>query len=253
MVSRLERVARRTRSLALQGAGISRLTAGLATGRVRELWIGDSHSVLLNTDRFPLWMGSVGEGRFVWHLGPRILHSIAANGFPPVVEWVADRVRRLPAARRLTCFFVFGEIDVRCHLAPRLSADLDASFVATYVDRATALAERFGARHVVIVTPTPPSDDIADHVMFPIAGDIAQRTAAHRWLSDALVDAVPAGDPRVSVLDLRPALADDAGRLPAALTYDGCHTNDAGRAAVRRLVEAHLTSSSTPAPRRPAR
>ncbi|UMG91121.1 SGNH/GDSL hydrolase family protein [Nocardioides sp. TF02-7] len=253
MVSRVGHLARRARGLGLQASGITRLTAGLATGRVRELWIGDSHSVLLNTERFPLWMGSVGEGRFVWHLGPRILHSIATNGFPPVVERVADRLRRLPASRRLTCFFVFGEIDVRCHLGPRVAAGIDDAFVTAYVDRAVALADRLGAARVVIVTPTPPSDHIADHVMFPIAGDVAQRTAAHRWLSDALVDAVPAGDPRVGVLDLRAALADEDGRLPEALTYDGCHTNDAGRAAVRRLVRDHLSSSAPGAPRRTAR
>jgi len=252
MVSRIERLARRSRSLAIQGVGITRLTTAVATGRVQELWVGDSHSVLLNTDRFPLWMRSVGEGRFVWHLGPRILHSIATNGFPPVVEKVADRVRRLPPARRMTCFISFGEIDVRCHLVPRLGDDLDPSFVADYVRRAVALAERFGARRIVIVTPPPPSDDIEDHVMFPIAGDIDQRIAAQNWLTDAIVAAVDAlEDPRVSALDLRDALADESGRLPSELTYDGCHTNDAGRAAVRRLVETHLTSN--PAPRRPAR
>ena len=253
MASRLERGARRTLSLAVRTTGISRLTVGIASGRIRELWIGDSHSVLLNTAKFPLWMGPVGQGRFVWHLGPRILHSIATKGFPPRVERVADRQRRLPGAPPLTCFFVFGEIDVRCHLGPRMAGGPDADFVATYVRRAVALGERFGAARVVIVTPTPPSDDIADHVMFPIAGDIAERTAAHRWMSDALVAAVPADDPKVSVLDLRPALADADGRLPAELTYDGCHTNEAGRAAVRRLVDAHLDRMPTPAPRRPAR
>jgi len=248
MVSKIEWAARRTRASAIRAAGISRLTAGIATGRTRELWIGDSHSVLLNTERFPLWMSPGPGGRFIWHLGPRIIHSVAANGFPPVVERTLRRLRRLPAARRVTCLFVFGEIDVRCHLAPRLTSGLDTDWVGRYVERAVALADSMGAARIVIVTPTPPSDAIEDHVMFPIAGDIVARTAAHRWLSDALVAAVPAGDPRVSVLDLREALADEDGRLPEHLTYDGCHTNEAGRDAVRRLVDAHLSDHPTTHP-----
>ena len=248
MVSKLEWAARRTRMRTIVGIGVSRLAAGLATGRVRELWIGDSHAVLLNTDRFPLWLAPLGDGRFIWHLGPRIMHSVATNGFPPLAERSLRRLRRLPAARRLTCLVSFGEIDVRCHLADRLGPDgtgMDASWVSAYVDRAVALGETIGAARTVIVAPPPPSDEIADHAMFPIVGDIAARTAAHRWLCDALAAAVPADDPRVSLLDLRPALADADGRLPADLTDDGCHTNETGRAAVRRLVLDHLSTRPT--------
>ena len=246
--SRLEWVLRRTRMHTIVGVGVARLSAGLAGGRIRELWVGDSHSVLLNTDRFPLWMAPADDGRFIWHLGPRIMHSVATNGFPPVLERVLRGLGRLPASRRLTVLISFGEIDVRCHLADRLG-EQDPAWVRTYVERAVALADGLGAAHVVIVAPPPPSDSIADHVMFPISGDLAARTAAQTWLYDALAAAVAARadrrGPRVSLLEVGRALADAEGHMRADLTDDGCHTNAAGRAAVRQLVREHLDSHPT--------
>ncbi|GAB3855535.1 hypothetical protein GCM10028801_11310 [Nocardioides maradonensis] len=242
----VEKVVRRTGWKTVRAIGAARLFGSIGSGRTGELWIGDSHAVLLNTEKFPFFMGSTRRDQFVWHLGPRIMHSIATKGFPSVVRIHARRLGRLPTTRRLTCFFVFGEIDVRCHL-PRAGADLDTTWVKQYVEQAIGLADSMNAGRIVLVTPPPPSDEIADHVMFPIAGDIEARTAAHRWLTETLVAAVP-DDPRITVLDLRPALADDQGRLPAALTYDGCHTNDAGRAAVRALVRDHLAAHPIPTP-----
>ena len=245
MLHWLNRKARWTISRILEAVGITRLVVGLLSGRIRELWVGDSHAVLLNTPRFPFpTLAPVGDGRFVWHLGPRLLHSIAVNGFPSPVEPVARLISRLPASRRLTCVFVFGEIDVRCHLAPRLGAGLDPAFVAEYVDRAARLTEMVGARRSVVVVPTPPSDELADHVMFPIAGDLAQRIGAHSWVRDALIRAVDErGCSGMQVLDLRTPLADADGRLRSELTYDGCHTNDEGRAAVRAHLLAQLAQS----------
>src|SRR4051812_7599962 len=140
--------------------GLVRLVLGLALGRVRELWIGDSHAVLLNSPRFPFpVLAPVREGQLAWHVGPLLMHSVATRGFPAPVERVAAVLHRLPASRQLTCAFAFGEIDVRCHLAPRLEGGLDTAFVARYVDRVVALTDRIGAPRAVIVVPTPPSDD----------------------------------------------------------------------------------------------
>lgn len=225
--------------------GATKLFAGVGSGRIRELWIGDSHTVLLNTGTFPLFMDLISERRFIWHLGPRLMHSVSAKGFPSVVRLHARNLGRLPRSRQFTVFFVFGEIDVRCHLAARLADGIDATWVETYVQRCVALANDIGAARIVILTPTPPSDEIEDHGMFPISGTIDERVAAHAWLSDALLAALPQ-NARVSAIDLRTALSGPDGRLPADLTYDGCHTNDAGRAAVRRVVLDHLESHPVP-------
>lgn len=224
----------------LRAIGITRLLLGVGLGRVRELWIGDSHAVLLNSPRFPFpVLAPVRDGRFAWHLGPLLLHSVAVRGFPFPVEQVARLISRLPASRHLTCVFVFGEIDVRCHLAPRLEAGLDPAFVAKYVDRTSRLTECIGASRGVIVVPTPPSDDVQDHVFFPVAGSLAQRIEAHSWIRETLINTLrERQDPRLQILDLREALADADGRLRSELTSDGCHTNDEGRAVVR----AHFLS-----------
>ena len=229
----------------LLAIGIARLLLGLALGRVRELWIGDSHAVLLNSPRFPFpVLAPVRPGQFAWHVGPLLMHSVAVRGFPVPVERLAGVIRRLPASRRLTCVFVFGEIDVRCHLAPRLEGGLDTAFVARYVDRVISLMDRIGAPRGVVVVPTPPSDDVQDHVMFPVAGDLAERIECHTLVRDRLVATLrERGDARLDLLDLREVLADANGRLRSELTFDGCHTNDEGRAAVRSHFLSQLAES----------
>jgi hypothetical protein len=238
--SHLRRWARWVYWRTLLAIGVTRLLLGVALGRVRELWIGDSHAVLLNSPRFPFpVLAPVREGQYAWHVGPLLLHSVGVRGFPLPEERVARLNRRLPASRRLSCVIVYGEIDVRCHLAPRLDGGLDPAFVARYVDRTRRLRDAIGAPRAVIVVPTPPSDDVQDHVMFPVAGNLAQRIEAHSWVRTTLIDTLgDRRDPRLHLLDLREVLADTDGRLRSELTFDGCHTNDAGRAVVR----AHFLS-----------
>ena len=229
----------------LLAIGVARLLLGLALGRVRELWIGDSHAVLLNSPRFPFpVLAPVRDGQFAWHVGPLLLHSVAVRGFPAQVERTAGVISRLPASRRLTCVFVFGEIDVRCHLAPRLEGGLDTAFVTRYVDRVISLMDRIGAPRAVIAVPTPPSDDVQDHVMFPVAGDLSQRIEAHSLVRQTLIDTLrDRDDPRLDLLDLREVLADADGRLLSELTDDGCHTNDEGRTVVRAHFVSQLAES----------
>ncbi len=215
-----------------------------------ELWIGDSHAVLLNTGDFPIPVLSAVDGgrRYIWHLGPRLLYSIATNGFPPLVCRVARMAGRLRASQQLTCVFVFGEIDTRCHLAPRMRDGLPPNLAADYLDAVLGLARSVGSNRTFVVVPPPPSGLIKDHAQFPIAGTLEERQLAHQWLAEALVAAVgKRADPSCELLDLRQSLADADGLLRPELTYDGCHTNDAGRQAVRRQYEAQFASDAAPA------
>lgn len=217
-----------------QLTGAVRLCVAAVRGRVDELWVGDSHSVLLNAPDFPFQrLGRIGERRFVWHVGPRLMFSIAQGGWPTSVLVVTRILARLPHPPAVLVLS-FGEIDVRCHLAPRLvDGRLDTAFVTTYVDQVEALRRRAGARTAVVLVPVPPSADTTDHVAFPVAGTIEERIAVHRAVREALGHAVAAGSAGLRLKDLTADLAAPDGQFRADLTDDGCHANDAGRAAVR--------------------
>jgi len=212
-------------------------------GRVDEIWVGDSHSVTFNSAQPPLpGILRTGERRWTWHLGPRLLYSIARDDFPAPLLRTARLIARVPGARDAAWFFSLGEIDIRCHLAPRLASGGDVGFVSAYVDRVHALLARLDAPAGTIVVPVPPCLDSYDPVAFPVAGSPEQRLAAHRAVRSALVLATGAarGGPALRLLDATADLAGPDGLMRDDLTDDGCHTNEAGRAVVRREVVALL-------------
>ncbi|MFC5727419.1 MULTISPECIES: hypothetical protein [Nocardioides] len=242
MLVRLRIRAYRMREGVLAVIGMARLLRALQRGGVEELWIGDSHSVLLNTSRFPFpTLAPVGEGRWVWHLGPRLMFSMARDGLLPYVRRFARLAGRIERARDVSYLFVFGEIDIRCHLAPRLRRGEHLDFVTAYVDRVAALVRDLGGTRAVVVVPVPPAVDALDHSAFPVIGTPEERLAAHDALRRRLVEeAANHSAPRVDILDLTPALAGETGLLRDELTDDGCHTNDAGRAVVREVSRGFL-------------
>lgn len=218
-----------------QLVGSVRLCVAAARGGVDELWIGDSHAVLLNADSFPFSrLGRIGHRRFVWHLGPRLMYSIARDGWPRPVRVVARILGRLPHPPAVL-LFSFGEIDVRCHLAPRLvEGTLDTGFVGRYVDRVDALRQETGIAEAIVIAPVPPSARVTDHVAFPVAGTIEERLTVHLAIRDALARAVVR--PGLRLADLTGDLADADGQLHPDYTDDGCHTNAAGRAVAQRAL-----------------
>jgi hypothetical protein len=238
MLVRLRLRAYRIREGVLALIGMARLLRSLARGGVDELWIGDSHSVLLNTSRFPFpTLAPVDDRRWVWHLGPRLMFSMARDDLLPSVRRFARLAGRIQRARDVRYLFVFGEIDIRCHLAPRLQRGEHLDFITAYVDRVAALVRVLGGSRAVIVVPVPPAVDALDHSAFPVVGTPDERLAAHDALRRRLIEeAAGRSAPPVEVLDLTTALAGESGLLRDDLTDDGCHTNDAGRAVVREVA-----------------
>lgn len=222
--------------------GAAGLLAAARGRRPTELWLGDSHAIFLNQEYTSAKLSRAPEGQLVWHLGGRLMWSLAANGFPRRVRLAARLLRAVGRPGSLVPVFSAGEIDVRCHLVPRAARPgFSLDFVPDYVRRCRRLAALMGAPSLVIAVPVPPSDDCPRNPMYPIAGSIDERVRVFGDLRRALAKAVAEAEPspRVELLDATDLLADDTGALRGELTDDGCHTNARGvrlvRASVREL------------------
>src|SRR4051794_9406364 len=212
------------------------LLAAARRRRPTEVWFGDSHAIFLNQDYTSAKLSRAPEGQIVWHLGGRLMWSLAHNGFPPRGHRVARVLRRIGRAGSVVPVFVAGEIDVRCHLVPRSTQPgYSLDFVADYVRRAQALATEMGAPSLIITVPVPPSDDCPRNPEFPIKGTIGERVQVFRELRRALIQAVAdsGNGPEIRLVDATELLADDSGELRSELTDDGCHTNAKGVRLVR--------------------
>lgn len=206
----------------------------LRSRRTTELWIGDSHAMSFNQDVGLAMFMRAPEGQLVLRVGARLMYSLATKGFPPRVHRITGFVGRFGRPGAFVPYFVAGEIDVRCHLAPR-TGPLD--FVPAYVDRCAGIAREMGASRFVVVVPPPPSRTVPDIEELPVVGTIEERIAAFERLRDQLAEAV-SGTPGATLLDATAALAAPSGELRPELTEDGCHTNLDGVALVRREVHA---------------
>jgi lysophospholipase L1-like esterase len=208
--------------------------------RTTELWFGDSHAAYINARYAHAGLSKTPDGQIVWHLGPRLMSSLARNGFPSRVNRGARLLGALNKRGALVPIFIAGEIDVRAHLVQRSkSVDFDLTFVADYVRNARRLADLIGATCVVFVVPVPPSSTWPVFTDFPINGSIDERIAVFRQLRTALAKAVAEleGPPTAVVVDATDLLVDSSGALSGELTDDGCHTNSDGSKFVRDRLE----------------
>jgi hypothetical protein len=203
------------------------------TGEAVELWVGDSHAMWCNATATVARVSRAPTGAYVWHLGPRLMWSLARDGFPGEVR-SAFRALGVWARADVVPVFVVGEIDVRCHLAGRRP---DMRFVATYAERVEGLVRELRARSAVLVVPPPPSSS-APLSDLPVRGDLGARLAAFQAVREALGRAAgPATG--LLLLDATDDLLGDDG-LRAELTDDKVHTNREGVAVLRRRLTALL-------------
>src|SRR5689334_17256976 len=119
-IFRLRRIVRRYRARTLAWIGVSRLMAYARLGKIDEIWVGDSHAVHMNSPTMITALRRLPDGRWVLHTGPRVMYSIAQRGLPDAVIRVLQRISRTRRAKDIVWAFSFGEIDVRCHLVPRM-------------------------------------------------------------------------------------------------------------------------------------
>lgn len=247
-VRRLRLTVRRYRARIQGLLGVARLLGYAALGRVDEVWIGDSHAVHVNSASMVTALKRLPDGRWIWHLGPRIMYSIAREGLPPAVLRVLGMIRHTRRARDIVWVFSFGEIDVRCHLAPRMDdPDKALAFVAPYLQQVHDAATRAGARRTLVLIPPPESDTYPEQAGFPVVGTLAERVKATLAMRDAMVRAaaeLPHEGAAVILIDVTEEFSDERGAILEHLTYDGLHTNEAGRALIRSKVEQLLRDTA---------
>jgi lysophospholipase L1-like esterase len=247
-VFRLRRAVRRVRARTLGNLIVARLLVYAYLGRVDEVWVGDSHAVHMNSPTMITALRRLPDGRWVMHVGPRVMYSISREGLPAAALRVLRLMSRTPRARDIVWGFSFGEIDVRCHLVPRMGdPEAALSFVPSYLRHLQDAATSAGARRALVLIPPPESDVYPDQIGFPVVGSLSERVDASHALRDAMVKAaadLPSSGASISLIDITEEFSDERGAMREDLTYDGLHANDEGRAVFRAAVEQVLRATS---------
>jgi lysophospholipase L1-like esterase len=248
-IFRLRRFVRRYRARTQGFVGIARLMLYGFLGKLDEVWIGDSHAVHMNSPTMITALRRLPDGRWVMHVGPRVMFSISREGLPTAALRVMRLLSHTRRAREIVWAFSFGEIDVRCHLVPRMGdPDAALAFVQPYLEHLQSAATSAGARRALVLIPPPESDVYPDQIGFPVVGSLAERIEASHALRDAMVKAaagLPIDGCSLSLIDLTDDFSDERGAMREDLTYDGLHANDDGRAVFRRHVEEILRATSS--------
>lgn len=85
--------------------------------------------------------------------------------------------------KRWTCYFCFGEIDVRCHVKNWLHGRVMNVVISDWVDKYTERLKGLGCK-VGIISVTPPAPkEIADTKAYPVSGTDTERILYTRWMN----------------------------------------------------------------------
>lgn len=224
----------------------TRLLRAAFRGQLKEIWVGDSHAALTPAKELGAPLRHIEDGRWVCHLGPRLQFSIARSGLPPAVLRIFRLVGRAKHAKDVLWIYSFGEIDVRCHLVPRMDEPGAYDFVADYLERIRVAARATGSERVLVYVPPPESDVAEEQIGFPVVGTLEERTRALHLMRDAMhkaTDSMSDDGPKILLVDCIDEFSDEHGVWQWRYTYDGLHTNDEGRAVVRAEINKVLAAA----------
>jgi hypothetical protein len=218
------------------------------SGRVKEVWIGDSNAVHMNLYDMITAARRMPDGRWVMHLGPRVMFSIAREGLPPAVSRLLRWSSHTPRAKDIVWGFSFGEIDVRCHLVPRMSdPEAALAFIPGYLEVIRQAGTSAGAGRTLVLVPPPQSATYPEQAGFPVNGSIEERTATNLLVRRAMFAAaakLPSDGTNLLLVDVIDQLSDARGHMREEMTFDGLHTNANGRAVFRQAVDDLLAATA---------
>ncbi|MGH1590622.1 hypothetical protein ACRBEV_22540 [Methylobacterium phyllosphaerae] len=116
----------------------------------------------------------------------RTMHRIGRDG-------VTDMLKQIEFEQDDVIIFVFGEVDVRCHMLPiaaskGLSLQAEADDLATrYVKALTDAASQLSYRpRICVMGLVPPIDPLVPNPILPNVGTLAERLVAWFLLDEAL-------------------------------------------------------------------
>ncbi len=220
----------------------------LSFGLPRVHLFGDSHAMHCFTDHYTNEYTFLHQGLSlplsVHYLGPKTMHGVATRGI--VESGVSLGRNSLPlygVAEGEIAVFVFGEIDVRCHIGNQrdkrgVSVDEVIEDLVTGYTNMIVRNRALYQQCICIVMEVMPPTDQAFNAQYPRCGSLEERVAITRQLN-ACLKAVCA-QRAIPFFEVHDLLADTNGVLRAELSDGNVHVSMAHNYLVKQKFVTFL-------------
>jgi hypothetical protein len=195
-----------------------------------NVWLGDSHASFLSEIPIKKVFAPKRSDALIW-LGPRLMFSIAKNGFPNFLY--KSRYKNL-LGETGNLLISFGEIDIRVHLSREMNNDFKFEWVDLYIEEVSKLNNFWNPKNLFVLGPVPPSDFDADY-LFPVEQPISLRLEGIRCLNSRL-EKIISTQANIHFVSLTRVLGDEEGLLLKEFHLDGIHTAGAARLEVEKYI-----------------
>ena len=200
----------------------------------KTLTIGDSHAV-----RFHGYIqknNTKNKNVLLW-LGPRLMYSIAQNGFgfTPLQKLI------LRAWNPDLCFIWLGEIDVRMHLVKHRTSGVDQmDWLEKYFSQLDNLRKVLGNPKVIVFSPVPQSVALTHQRDFHSDGSLLDRIEAQSNLICKMNTLHNESSFHFIFINITSPLQDPDGSLLLEYSDDCCHLNQKGFENIEILWDKYL-------------
>lgn len=199
---------------------------------------GDSHSkACFRFDGSPydhIFIDNGFEIHFFVHwLGPKTMHSVGRDGLN------ALNLKKYGVLENDVTVFVFGEIDVRCHIgkqrdhAKRTLEEIIDTLVRNYVKTINQNRAFYRNINCVIVGIVPPTNQTFN-AMFPFYGTLEDRVRITRQMNDKLRNVCIQNN--IKFLDVYSIYADTDGSLRPSLSDQTVHVGFGQNYPIKKLL-----------------